>query len=96
MEKDCNNLQAHSVKLDVLNDLGLHARVAARIAATVQQYDCELMLQKDHIQVEGDSILSILTLDAPKGTSILARARGPQSMEALDALKILFDSGFGD
>lgn len=80
----------------VINDLGIHARVAAKIASKVQEFDCEVTLSKGDISVEGDSVLSILTLDAPKGTALQASAQGPQAVEALDALEAMFVSGFGD
>lgn len=89
-----NNWQ--TLELKVINDLGVHARVAAKIAALVQDFDSEVMLGKDDLQVEGDSILSILTLDAPKGTTLRASAQGPQAGEVLLALKKLFAAGFGD
>ena len=96
MTQKINNPNQHSVELDVLNDLGIHARVAARIAATLQQFDCEVILMKDQVEAEGDSILSILTLDAPKGSTIIATACGSQAEEALQALQSLFASRFGD
>ncbi len=96
MVKDVISAQPAAVELSVLNELGVHARVAARIAATVQQFDCELTLSNGAVQAEGDSILSILTLDAPRGTKLTATASGPQAQQALDALTLLFASGFGD
>jgi phosphocarrier protein HPr len=84
----------HEITVD--NALGLHARVAARIADTVQKYDCQVMLVKDGVEAEGDSVLSILTLDAPLGSSLIIRAQGSQAEEAIKALQILFKSKFGE
>jgi phosphocarrier protein len=84
------------IKLNVGNELGLHARVAARIAATVQKFDSQVMLCKDEAQAEGDSVLSILTLDAPQGSTLTASASGPQAGEVLQALEKLFSSNFGE
>ncbi len=83
-------------ELAVKNGLGLHARVAARIAETLKQYDCEVTLSKDGLEADGDSVLSILTLDAPAGSRLVARARGAQAEEALAALEGLFAEGFGE
>jgi phosphotransferase system HPr (HPr) family protein len=83
-------------KLPVNNGLGLHARVAARIAETIKQYDCTVTLSKDDLEVDGDSVLSILTLDAPMGTVLLAKAQGDQAEEALSALENLFSERFGE
>ena len=85
-----------SRELEVINGLGLHARVAAKIAQTVQQFDCQVLLVKNDTKAEADSVLSILTLDAPKGTTLCLEAMGPQAGEALDALSKLFEKGFGE
>lgn len=82
--------------LNVGNELGLHARVAARIAETVQRYDCQVMLVKDGVEADGASILSILTLDAPQGSRLTAEACGEQADQVLKALEELFNNGFGE
>jgi phosphotransferase system HPr (HPr) family protein len=83
-------------ELAVINVLGLHARVAARIAETINKFDCTVTLSKDGLEAEGDSVLSILTLDAPEGSQLLARAQGAQAEEALGALETLFAERFGE
>ena len=83
-------------ELAVVNGLGLHARVAARIAETIKQFDCTVILYKDGLEAEGDSVLSILTLDAPAGSRLLARAKGDQAEEVLSALEALFSERFGE
>ena len=85
-----------SKNLMVENGLGLHARVAARIADTVQNYDCQVVLVKGDTEAEGDSVLSILTLDAPQGSSLRVKAWGPQANEAVCALSELFAQRFGE
>ena len=80
--------------LEVKNPLGLHARVAARIAQTVQQFSCRVVLNNNGIEADGSSVLDILTLGAPQGTCLDVRAEGEQAVEAIAALKELFDLGF--
>ncbi|KIX15136.1 HPr family phosphocarrier protein [Dethiosulfatarculus sandiegensis] len=88
--------QALTCELDVINKLGLHARVAARIAEVVQAHECEAILSKDNIEADASSILSILTLDAPRGSTLIAKIWGPQAAEAIKALKEQFAKGFGE
>lgn len=83
-------------ELEVVNALGLHARAAARIAALVRAYRCRVWLAKDGQEADGASVLSILTLDAPKGSILTARVEGPQADQVLVALKDLFDQRFGE
>ena len=83
-------------KLKIENELGLHARAAAKIVALARQYKANLFLRKDQQEVEGSSILSILTLACPRGTELVARATGEDSEILLIALSSLFEQKFGE
>ncbi len=83
-------------QLMVNNSLGLHARVAARIAQTVQNFECQVSIAKDDQEADGSSVLSILTLDAPQGSRLTVQAAGRQAPEALKALEDLFAIDFGE
>ena len=82
--------------LRVKNNLGLHARAAAKIVELVKGHSAELYLSKDEQEVDGSSILSILTLACPKGTEVRARAVGEDSEKLLEELEILFEDKFGE
>jgi len=83
-------------KLRIENELGLHARAAAKIVALAEQYKASLFLKKDDQEVEGSSILSILTLACPRGTELEARVTGEDSAMLLSALTSLFEQKFGE
>ena len=83
-------------KLRIENELGLHARAAAKIVALAGQYKASLFLKKEEQEVEGSSILSILTLACPRGTELVARATGEDSEMLLSALSCLFEQKFGE
>ena len=83
-------------KVRIDNDLGLHARAAAKIVELAKQYKSELFLSKDDQEVDGASILSILTLACPKGTEIEVRIVGEDSEELLEKLSELFELKFGE
>jgi len=84
-------------KLKIENDLGLHGRSAAKIVELAKQYNSKLYFKKDgHEEVDGSSILSILTLACPKGTEIEARAVGEDSVELIKKLSLLFKKKFGE
>ena len=83
-------------KLRIENELGLHARAAAKIVALAGQYKASLFLKKEGQEVEGSSILSILTLACPRGTELVARATGEDSEMLLSALSSLFEQKFGE
>ena len=83
-------------KLKIKNDLGLHARSAARIVELVGQYKSKLFLTKDGREVDGSSILSILTLACPKGTEIQVRVVGKDSERLMEKLSDLFENKFNE
>ncbi len=83
-------------KLRIGNDLGLHARAAAKIVALSREYESELFLSKDGHEVDGGSILSILTLACPKGTEIEVRIVGEDPEELMTKLTALFEQKFGE
>ena len=83
-------------KIKITNELGIHARAAARIVELSKHYNSRLFLKKDDREVDGCSILSILTLACPKGTDIQARVVGDDSKELMEKLDELFKQKFGE
>jgi len=83
-------------KLLINNELGLHARAAAKIVSLAGNYRSALFIRKGDNIVDGSSILSILTLACPKGTEICVRAVGEDCDALLEALVCLFDQKFGE
>jgi phosphocarrier protein HPr len=83
-------------KLLIKNELGLHARAAAKIVSLAGNYKSALHLSRDDQEVDGSSILSILTLACPKGTEVWVRAVGEDSEALIEALACLFEQKFGE
>jgi len=83
-------------KLKINNELGIHARAAAKIVTLVGQYKSQLFLRKNDREVDGSSILSIITLACPKGTDIEARVVGDDSEELMEKLSELFENKFDE
>jgi phosphocarrier protein HPr len=80
----------------IQNNLGLHARAAARIVALGKGYGSRLFIRKGDQEVDGSSILSILTLSCPKGTEIEARILGEDSQSFMEAFGELVEQRFGE
>ena len=80
----------------IQNKLGLHARAAGKIVELGNQYSSELFLKKDGNEVDGSSILSILTLSCPKGTEIQVKIVGEDSEAFMEKLSDLFEQKFGE
>ncbi len=85
-----------SRKFTIKNRLGLHARAAAQLVQTANQFSAEVTLQKEDVEVNGKSIMGILLLAAPKGTEISVAIDGPDEERAMIVLTDLIEDGFGE
>ncbi len=86
-------------RLPVRNEVGLHARPAARLVQTVTSYDADVRVARDGsgtAPVSARSLTNIVTLGARQGDTLIVRASGPQALAAVDALERLAAAGFGD
>lgn len=80
----------------IINRLGLHARAAAQLVQTANQFESEVTLLKEDIEVNGKSIMGILLLAAPKGTDVSVSVDGPDEDHAMQAIAELIEDGFGE
>ena len=80
----------------VVNELGLHARAAARFVNLATKYTARIKVGRDAQSMDGKSILGILLLAAARGVTITITAEGPDEEAAVHALTHLVESGFGE
>ena len=80
----------------VSNQLGLHARAAAKFVHTAARYESQIRVGHDNRVMDGKSIMGILLLAAARGTTITISADGPDEAAAVEALCALVASGFGE
>lgn len=83
-------------EVKVLNRAGLHTRPAAMIVRTASKYDAEFFIEKDGYQINGKSIIGVMTLAAEQGSSLVLTFEGEDEEEASEALVTLFQGGFGE
>ena len=89
-------IQVIRKELTIRNKLGLHARAAAKIVQTSNQFQSNIRIIKNGREADAKSMLDILTLSCPRGTRIELLAEGKDAAEALTALAVLFDNKFGE
>lgn len=78
------------------NQLGLHARVAAMMVKVSNKYQSKISVEKDGTEVDGKSILDILTLACPQGSSIVIKADGNDADAAIAEFGRLIENKFGE
>lgn len=76
----------------ISNELGLHARPAAKIAQAAQQFESRITLEYADMTVDAKSILDILTLAAGQGAALVLRCEGMDADSAATELSALFSS----
>jgi phosphocarrier protein HPr len=87
-------LDVLSRKVCVANDLGLHARPAARLAREAQKFVSRITLMSQEQEVDAKSILDLLTLALGPGCSVVLKAKGEDARDALEHLEQLFLNRF--
>jgi len=80
----------------IRNKLGLHARAAVKFVNLANRYGASVKVIKDDTEIDGKSILGILTLAAIQGSSIALRVSGKDEDEAIKALTALIKDKFGE
>jgi len=80
----------------VKNELGLHARPAARISAIAGEARSDVRLCKNGEQADATSIIDILSLACFKGTTVAVEISDPADLPVLNKIIGLFEQGFGE
>jgi phosphocarrier protein HPr len=82
----------------VVNRLGLHARAAAKLVRLAGNFQSRILLFRTDRNAEANakSILSVLALAAAIGIELRLQVDGRDEQAAFDAVKDLFDDGFGE
>jgi phosphocarrier protein HPr len=80
----------------VVNQLGMHARAAAKFVHLAAKYQSHIRVARDAREMDGKSIMGLLLLAAARGTTIRISAEGGDEAEAVSALAALVQAGFGE
>jgi phosphocarrier protein HPr len=80
----------------VENPLGLHARPAALFVQTTHKFDSRIRVIKDGQEVDGKSIMGILTLAAEKGSRLTIIFEGADESQAAAKMDEIFRRRFDE
>ena len=80
----------------VVNQLGMHARAAAKFVHLATRYQARVRVARDAREMDGKSIMGILLLAAARGSTITISADGTDEHDAVCALVALVEAGFGE
>jgi phosphocarrier protein len=80
----------------IRNKLGLHARAAVKFVNLANRFVASVKIVKDGDEIDGKSILGILTLAATQGTAIRLLVSGKDEDAAMAALVELIGNRFDE
>ena len=80
----------------VVNQLGMHARAAAKFVHLATRYEARIRVALQGREMDGKSIMGILLLAAARGSTVTITADGVDEEAAVAALTALVESGFGE
>ena len=81
--------------VNVANNLGLHARLAAQVVHLASRFKCRVSLGFKDRTANARSVVAVMLLAAGVGSTILIEASGPDEAEALDAISSLIEGRAG-
>lgn len=83
-------------EVTVRNPAGIHTRPASMIVRVAARFNADFYIRKDGYEINGKSIIGVMTLAAEQGARLTLVLDGPDEKEAAEALVHLFESGFGE
>jgi phosphocarrier protein HPr len=82
--------------MTITSDPGIHLRAAAIFVREAGRFKSSIWVMKDGIEVNGKSILGLVSLVAERGSSITIRVDGEDENEAITSLARLVENKFGE
>jgi phosphocarrier protein HPr len=79
-------------EIAIVNRFGLHLRHAARFAQVANRFCGDVRVAKGGPEVNGKSILELITLGAAQGSRLRIRIAGPDGSQAMQEIERLIQS----
>jgi len=85
-----------TAEVEIVNQLGLHARASAKLTQLAAQYKSEVWLSRNGRRVNGKSIMGVMMLAAGIGSKVQIETTGADENDAMVALQKLIADKFGE
>ena len=83
-----------SVRVQIVNQLGLHVRVCSKIVTCANKFSAIITIQHNDQIVNAKRIMEIMSLGASYGDTVEISTNGDDAAAALQAMESLFLNGF--
>lgn len=83
-------------RVKIINKAGLHTRPAATIVKMAAKYKCDFFIDRDGMEINGKSIIGVMTLAAEVGSELVLRFDGVDQEQAAEEIISYFERGFDE
>jgi len=84
------------MQFEVLNELGLHARVASRVVREARKFESSVIAKKEGKDYDLKNVIGAITTNAKRGDTLTVEFSGSDEDDAAKGLELLFKSKFGE
>lgn len=83
-------------EVTIKNRAGMHTRPAASLVKLAAKFKSEFYIEKDGMEINGKSIIGVMTLAAEQGSTLLLKFDGEDEEQAKKEIVSLIDRGFDE
>ncbi len=80
----------------IINKAGLHTRPAATVVKLAAKYKCDFYISRDGMNINGKSIIGVMTLAAEEGAELILSFNGEDEEQAAKEIIEYFERGFDE
>lgn len=83
-------------EVTIINKAGMHTRPASTIVKIAAKFKSEFFLSKDDFEVNGKSIIGVMTLAAEQGSKLMLKFNGSDEEQLAKEMMDFFERGFDE
>jgi phosphocarrier protein len=83
-------------EVTIVNKAGMHTRPASAIVRIAAKYEADFYISRDGFEVNGKSIIGVMTLAAEQGSRLQLKFEGSDEQQLADEMISFFEDGFGE
>ena len=83
-------------EITIKNKAGMHTRPASAIVKIAARYNSDFYISKNGFEVNGKSIIGVMTLAAEQGSKLILKFDGEDEEKFANEMVEFFESGFGE
>ena len=83
-------------EVTIINQAGMHTRPASAIVKIAAKYKADFFISKSDFEVNGKSIIGVMTLAAEQGSKLTLRFSGSDEKELAEEMIDFFEKGFNE